>query len=194
MKRLTLTVAVLLLTACATPQVPRDHFYRLAVNPPQSTAAPWLAGTVEVARVRADGMVADRPLTWAAADSPHEVQAYHYHQWVAPPPQLLQDALVSYLRGAGVAERVVTPELRVASDYVVVGRLRRLELVTGPAPAVAVDLELGLRGSNPDRVLLLRDYRETRAAADASVGAAVQALSAAVDALFARFVADLPRR
>jgi len=189
-----LAAALLLLGGCASQPLPRDHYYRLEVEPPRTSAAPYLKGTVEVASFRADGLVADRPLTWVTADAPHELQVYHYHQWTAPPAALLQDALVEHLRGAGIADRVVTPELRAAPDFVVVGRLRRLEMVTGATPAVLVDLELALREINPDRVVLVKSYRERRAVSDESIGTAVLAMGEVVTDLYARFTADLATR
>ena len=86
-----LLASLLLLTACAGSQpVPRDHFYRLLLDPPTRLAQPPLPGTLEVGRFRADGLTADRPLIYTQSSAPQEVQVYHYHQWIEPPATLLQ--------------------------------------------------------------------------------------------------------
>jgi ABC-type uncharacterized transport system auxiliary subunit len=186
-----LLASLLLLGACASPQVPRDHFYRLLLEPPEQRAQPSLAGTLEVGRFRADGLAADRPLIYTRGSAAHEVQVYHYHQWIEPPATLLQDQLVEYLRGAGIAERIVTPEMRAAAEHAVIGRVRRLEHAVGPPSSVHAELELGVRDNASNTLLLVRTYSEREPTAQETVDSAVQALGKAVSRIFARFASDV---
>ena len=187
-----LFAAALVLAACSQPPVPEDHFYRIGVAAPQARPQP-LAETIEVERFIADGVVADRPIVYSDRGSAHEVQAYHYHFWVEPPTVMLQNQLVSFLRSANVAKRVVTPELRIEPDYVVTGKIIRFEQVRGNPPGIAVELELALKRSGDDRVLVLESRKIEAQAANDSVAAAVAAISQAVTRLFQDFVARLPR-
>lgn len=182
------------LGACAQPEVPQDTFYRLEVGIPEmALSTPRLQGTLEIERLSADGLTAGRPIVYSRSDRPRELQEYHYHFWTEPPPVMLRDQLVTYLRGAKVASAVVTPETRVAAEYALTGKIKRLERVIGATPGAAkavVELELGVRQTTGERLLFLETYRvETAATAD-TVGAAVDAMNEGLSRVFALFVSD----
>ncbi len=183
------------LAACAQPPVPEDHFYRLRVTPPERPLAePPLDGILEVERLAADGLTAGRPIVYSQSGKPHELKEYHYHFWTEPPTVMLRDQLVVYLRAAGVATEVVTPELRVEPDYVLAGKIRRLERILGTPPRVVVEIELGLRRSDGGRLLHLETYHaEAEAGAD-TVAAAVEALNGALAGIYAKFAEDIGRK
>ncbi|MDP6572192.1 MAG: ABC-type transport auxiliary lipoprotein family protein [Rhodospirillales bacterium] len=185
------------LGACAQPPVPQDTFYRLEVGAPEKVlSVPHLQGTLEIERLSADGLTAGRPIVYSRSDRPRELQEYHYHFWTEPPPVMLRDQLVAYLRRAKVASAIVTPEMRVAVDYALTGKIKRLERVIGASSGAAkaiVELELGVRQTAGERLLFLDTYRvETAAAAD-TVSAAVDALNEGLNRVFALFVADLSK-
>ena len=187
-----LLLVVSLMTACAQPQVPEDRFYRLDLGAPENTLAkPRLDGTLEIERFVADGLTAGRSIVYSDSARPHQVQAYHYDYWIEPPIILLRDELVAYLRAAGVAGKVVTPELRTDPEYVLTGRINRLEQAIGSAPGAVVDLELSLRRAADATVLLLRTYRVEAKADGATVPAAVTAINGVLKQIFAQFAADM---
>jgi cholesterol transport system auxiliary component len=191
-------LAVLLaaaLGACAITEVPpSDHFYRLDV--PEPTArfdrAP-LSGVLEVARFGADGLVGDRAVAYVVADQPHEIFDYNYHFWNQAPGEMVQDQLIRFLRSANVADRVLSPDLRIPADYVVEGRIRRFEQSFADGVAMVVELELGLVRIADQRLLLLKSYRATQPAAGDSVAEAATAADMALAAIFTEFAADLAR-
>ncbi|MDP6804641.1 MAG: ABC-type transport auxiliary lipoprotein family protein [Rhodospirillales bacterium] len=185
-------VLALVLMGCAQPPLPQDHFYRLAVaEPDQRLQNPHLNGTIEVVRFLADGLTAGRPIVYSNSGEPNALFEYHYHFWVEAPTLLLRDALVVYLRAAGVAKAVVTPELRVDPDFVLAGKIHRLERVVGAEPSTVVALELSLRETGTDRLLFLKTYRLQLATADDSVAGAATAINQALSRIFADFTADL---
>lgn len=183
------------LAACTAPTVPQDTYHRLRITAPANAlASPPLTGTLEIERLAADGLFAGRPLVYSKTDRPQELQEYLYHFWTEPPPIMLRDELVDYLRAANIARTVVTPEMRVPVDYVLTGKIKRLERVQGESPQAVVELELGVRGTGAGKLIMLDSYREeVRAAAD-TIGAAVDALGQGVSRIFARFVADLSKK
>jgi ABC-type uncharacterized transport system auxiliary subunit len=186
-------LAAALLAACAQPPVTQDAFYRLQVAPPTATLAkPKLPGPLEVPRFSADGLMAGRPIVFSEAGEPLQLSAYHYHFWLEPPGAMLRDEMVAYLRAAGVAKSVVTPELRVDPDFVLIVKIKRIEQVRGPAPKVVIALEVGLGGRKDDRLLLLKTYRVEKEAANNTVGAAVEAFSGAMAAVCAGVASDIP--
>jgi ABC-type uncharacterized transport system auxiliary subunit len=150
-----------------------------------------LAGTLEVERFVADGVTASRPLVYSESGQDHILQEYHYHFWVEPPPVMLRDELAAYLRAARVATIVVTPDVRAAADYVVGGRIKRLERVVGAQPAAVVELELWLRDVRSNRVRVLQTYRMRNDGGRDSVSDAVQSINQAVNVIFGRFLDDI---
>jgi len=125
------------------------------------------------------------------AAEPLAMYQYNYHAWTEPPGVLLRDVSVDYLRSSGVAERVVTPDVRVRSSHVLVGRIRRLEHQRGASPAVALSLELGLVRERDQSLVLLETYSVTAPSSGPGVPEAVDALNDALAEIFRRFIADL---
>ena len=182
----------LVVAGCAQPQIPEDPFYRLTLSQgPATTSIARLNGTVEVGRFIADGVTAGRALVFNRPDQSHEVQAYHYHFWTEPPPIMLQNQLVSFLRSGRVARNVVTPELRIEPEFVISGRIRRFEKTIGTPGRVVAELELGLKDARTDRLVHLKTYRSETSTVDASPRRAVGAFSESVNAIFSQFVRDI---
>jgi len=215
MRRLGLLVLALAgLTGCigSAPPVPRDHYYRILVAPPtqgdaaQSASAPSASGqsasrpsaagikfpgVLSVAPLEADGLLRERPLLYSATGRAHEMQQHDYHYWMDPPPKMLQAQLVDYLRASGVAEAVVTPDLRVRPDYEITGRLKRFERLLGGGPTrVVAEVELALVEVERNQLLVIETYSAEVVAGDDSVEASVLALDEALARIFERFLAD----
>jgi ABC-type uncharacterized transport system auxiliary subunit len=179
------------LCACASAPAPEDRYFRLIAPELEARAEPRLEGSLLVKRFSGDGLLAQRAVAYADSAAPQALFQYHYQSWSDPPTALLQQLSVDLLRAAGVARMVVTPAHGVVPDYVLVGRIRRLEHLVGESPAVAVALELGLSRESDRRVLLLRSYERVLAVERPGVGAAVAAMNRAVNEVLRQFVADL---
>lgn len=189
---LLLTLAV---AACGTAEpVPEDKFYRLLVAAPATTLdAPVLDGLVEVERFVADGLVDKAQIVYSDKNVTHEVKAYHYHSWTEAPVVMVRDQLVGYLRAAKAADKVLTPEMRVTPDFVIVGRIGRLERVVGQTSEAVVELELGLREERSGKLLLLETYKANVTAEGRTVSDTVRAVTRALDTVFAAFITDLSK-
>lgn len=184
-----------ILSACAQSTVPEDHYYRLSpVSEQPRATAPILQGTVEVSRFVADGLAAGRAIVFSRPQDNHRVQPYNYHFWTEPPPIMLQNQLVAYLRRAAIAKNVVTPELRVEPEFIVSGRISRFEQNVGTPGNVLVELELGLKETNTDRLVHVQMYRAETSTTDASPGKAISAFSQSIAKIYQQFVNDLNRR
>ena len=187
---------MLALQACGgQTAVPQDRFFRLQVAAPEKpfSASP-LDGILEINRLTANGLAAGRPIVYSESERPNELKEYHYQFWSEAPASLITDQLTGYLRAAKVAKSVVPPELRTDPQFVLIGKILRLEKIAGPRPAAVLEMELGLRQIRPYRILVLETYRARADAADDSVGAAVAAINQALNTIFARFIADIPTR
>jgi ABC-type uncharacterized transport system auxiliary subunit len=176
------------LAACAQPELPDDNYYRLSVTPP-ATGSVLLNGVVEVERFRADGLISGRPIAYTEGKG--HLSEYHYHFWVEPPVDLLQDAMVKYLRGANIANHVVTPELRMDEHYLLTGKIKRLERDLSNGHMVAVELEIGLKRVVDDKILVLKTYTRSIKQNGETVHGAVQAINTALTDIYAEFLNDV---
>ena len=194
-KGLLLAAILVLAGACADQgPVPQDHFYRLTVGAAENPfASPPLKGTLEVERLAGDGLVAGRPIIFSEAATPNRLQEYNYRLWTEAPTVMVRDQLVAYLRSAKAATTVLTPEMRSIPDYVLGGKIRRLEKVMASPPRVVVELELAIRRSRDSRIVFLDTYRAEVNTKGDSIGTAVAAMSQALGQVYARFVKDLSK-
>jgi len=181
-------------SACASGPAPQDHFYRLEIAKPTPLQETRIDGTLEVNRLRVEALAEGRRILYRTQERPAEVAQYAYQRWSDPPSIMLQDRLVDYLREAQVARTVVTSAARVDVDYQIDGRIKRFEQLIGTdSSQVVIEIELILTRAEGRELLLLGSYREERAARSKGVADAVQAFEAAVEAIFERFVAELPK-
>jgi len=198
MKKRTLFIGLVVLatiSACSQPPLPQDHFYRLDVAAPSQGSQPLLKGVLEVDRLNADGLLGGRSLLYTEKGKEAEIKEYHYHLWTEAPPSLIQDRMVSFLRTAKVADNIVTPKMRITSDYTINGRIRHLErAVGGAAPKVIVELELGLKDQKDDRLVFVDTYREEVEHQDDTVIQSVTSMNRAMSAIFGRFLSDIKSR
>jgi len=185
-------VSVVALAACAQPELPKDHFYRLQVQVPQvDEDAVLFKGTIEVERFLADGLTAGRPIVYSQADSEHQLLQYHYHFWTEPPVVMLRDQMIDFLRAAKVADMIVSPEMRSRPDYRLTAKIKRLEKIVGPKPSAVAELQLGLQDEQNGKIIHLANYRVEVGAQSESVGDAVIAMNKALSEIYSRFIASL---
>jgi ABC-type uncharacterized transport system auxiliary subunit len=167
-----LAVMGLAVASCGGAPVPRDTYYRLAAADISARTGGPLHGAVEIYPFRAEGMINNRGILFRSG--PSGIEAYSYHFWWQQPGTLLQESLIDALRSAHAFDSVAGPEMRLARDYEIIGRVRRFEQ---SGAAVDVEVELSLRSGRGGAPLLLKTYTEEVAAADESVPAAVAATS-----------------
>ncbi|MBX3700276.1 MAG: membrane integrity-associated transporter subunit PqiC [Dokdonella sp.] len=190
--RLAAFVAVVALGACSAPTVPDFTWYRLPrPQPPPALTQPW-AGSVVVEDFAADGLYADQALVYALDADAQQLRQYHYQMWADPPTRMLQRRLAVTLRGAGLA-RTVSDELPASRDAMRIrGNLLRMDRVPTSAGGWEVVVVLKLRAVAPgDRVLVDDIYRDGEPAGGSELKASVDAYGAAIDRIYARFLADL---
>ncbi|MBL6947705.1 MAG: membrane integrity-associated transporter subunit PqiC [Rhodospirillales bacterium] len=188
-------MASIFLAACSSADpVPEDQFYRLKIEAPSKAGKALYPGTMEVGRFIADGLTAGRPIVYSETGKAYQVKEFHYHFWTQPPTVMLRDELVSYLRAQNVSDTVVTPELRANPDYIVTGKILRLEKVVGPNPKAVLEIELGLRKASGGKILFLDTYRMETVSDGPGVGDAVKSLNTSLTAVYEKFVGDLVKK
>ena len=185
-----LACAAIAVASCSSPPVPTDTFYNLSLG---SAGAPSvgesIAGVVEVPPFWAEGVINERPIVFR--ESATQRKQYTYHYWSEPPSVMLQRGLIDSLRASGLFDQVTSPEVRANRDYEIVDTLRRLDHVVAGGPAkVAVEFELSLRRIRGNEALFANTY-SAEISAGRSVESAVDAMSDAVNDLFAQAVRDM---
>ncbi len=187
-----LVAGVVVLGACAQKPVPPDTFYRLKAEAPAAVhEKPKLDGTLSVDRFDSDALIAGRHIVHRSAEAPYQLVEYDYHFWAQSPTVMLRDELVAYLRAAKTARAVVTPEMRVDTDYLLAGTIKSLEKVDDAPAKVVAEVEFALRPRNGRKMLLLETYRAEVEAAGEDVAAAVLALNGVLTDIFGRLLQDL---
>lgn len=176
------------LAACTQPEIPQDNYYRLEVPAPAKQAQK-LDGVLEVERFRADGLTSGRPIVYVKDRG--QLSEYHYHFWVEPPVDLLQDAMVDYLRAANIASHVVTPDLRMNEDYLLTGQIQRLERDVTSVEKVVVELDLGLKRLKDDQIIVLKSYKRELVQEQPGVNGAVGAINTALQQIYDEFLSDI---
>ena len=184
--------AIALLAGCAAGPAPENHFYRLQADAPEtSLEKPVFPGTLEVDLFRSDALAGERLLLVRAEPDSPEIRRLPYHYWVDAPTRMVQIEVATYLRAAGAADRVIMPATRVEPDYVLRGRIVRLERVLGgPTPRARIELEISVVRVRGRALVLLVSYDEEVVAQDASIEATVVAFDRALTRILERFVAD----
>lgn len=188
---LPLIVNALLLNGCLGGQPSPDYFYRLHVPAPETRLDPTpLNGTLQVTRPWADALTSERHLVYRKGNNISQLNHHAYHRWIDSPTILLQQEITQYLRKAGLAQQVVTPEMRTKADYALSCRMAKLERVLDQSPRVILELELGITSMKDRRTLLLRTYREEQPATDPEVTSSITAYNQALSNILQRFISD----
>ena len=120
-----LALGAVLATGCGGA-LPKMHYYMLnlpaAPAPAPASGAPYAVAVMPF-RVP-DYLQQDR---LAFRPSAVEVDFYEYHRWAQRPAAMLTEALVQRLRSRGVFSTVLVFDGRTRTDYLLRGRLNRLE-------------------------------------------------------------------
>ena len=174
--------------------VPSDRFHRMNVGDPVKIYdAPQLAGTLEVDRFNAAGVLQDRAIIFVENKNPNVMHQYHYQLWSDPPTRMLQIATVDYLRAAHLADQVVKTGLRVVPSYTLTGEIKKLEHVVGNSSSVLVELDFELREHERGSLVWVKSYTVNKPVDDDSVAAATRAIGEAVEEILGSLSADLAR-
>jgi ABC-type uncharacterized transport system auxiliary subunit len=128
-KRLAMTVVAILafviLAGCAG-KVGRSNYYTLNLPaPPDPPAAENAHTTVAVREFRAPAYLRQGAIVYKP--SPEQIGFYAYHRWAVDPCDFVTDSIIDRLGATGTFSRVKHYDGQADADYVVSGRLEKLE-------------------------------------------------------------------
>jgi ABC-type uncharacterized transport system auxiliary subunit len=187
-----LALCVIALAGCAGQStVPEHKFYRLLGTPATVSAQGLrLPGELAVRPLRGDALYSERAIIFAD-EQQRQLQQYHYHHWLYPPGQLVQEHLADYLRRAAIAPAVRLQDHGDA-PYAVSGRIVRFERITQngqPQAAVALELRLEKKG----KPLWQQTYQASEMQSDNSMNGFGASVEASLNRIYGEFLRDVAR-
>jgi ABC-type uncharacterized transport system auxiliary subunit len=128
-KRLAMTVvavsAIFILAGCAG-KVGRANYYTLDLPaPPDPPAAENPHTTVAIREFRSPAYLRQGAIVYKP--SPEQIGFYAYHRWAVDPCDFVTDSIIDRLGATGTFSRVKRYDGQSDADYVVSGRLEKLE-------------------------------------------------------------------
>lgn len=185
-----------LCVGCRSPAPPGDHFYRIELPRSESVeGSRTLGGILLVDRFQVEALTGGRPLVYRESRDSVEVGRHPYAVWSEAPTLMIQYVIADQLRTAGVAERVVLPAERTEPDFILRGRLVRLEHVRRERIAILeVDLWLEGGGNRPADTGWSRHFRYEESMTDGTPAAAVEAYRRSLSRLSSELIIELDSR
>lgn len=183
------SLAVLLVAGCG--KVRHPNYYTLALAP---TLAPVGNGgrTLGSLAVRIETPAYVRQGRIIYRESPNEVGFYEYHRWVFDPGTMVATAIVETLRTSGPFSQVDPDDSRVSPDFLLRGRLERLdEIDYGAGVRVEVKLSAELVNLHTKSTVWSADETETARVEKAAVNSVVVEMGHAAQRCIDRLLADM---
>lgn len=179
-----LLLALTLAGCGSAPPAPADNFYRLQTPTASATKLPL---AVDIRRVQADSLYAERPIIYSEAGNLRQLRQYHYHLWLYPPAQMLRDALrAQWPAPATASGKTVTLDARiVAFDRIVSNG-------SGSNSSAQAALEVTVTAGN--QTLIEKRYQAEQASSDATLTAFVVAMEGALGRIYAEVAQDLAQK
>ena len=125
--RIRLAIIMVLLAALAgCGRVRYPKYYTLNVPPPPDPVAAQSTRTsIAVREFQSPVYLRQGPIVYRT--TPEEIGFYEYHRWATDPRVLVTSAVVDHLRASGQFSAVSTYNGHPESDYIVSGKLEKLE-------------------------------------------------------------------
>lgn len=184
--------AALLLSQCGG--VPPTYYYRIDYPPlPPAKDAAAIPATVAVGPFSADIPYEGDRIVYR--HSPYEVQFYHYRRWIAPPPRIVSEMILTQVRSSKLFQRAVPASERSAADYVLKGHITAFEEWDEHNAwfgNVRITFQLYKTGS--DEVLWQNEYGVRTPSAARDPLEVVKAISASLNQVVEQAVADISRK
>jgi len=185
----TCCMAVLLLTACGSVRYPT--YYAMNIVPPKTPPADGRPSvTVAVRKFGAPDYLRQGRIVYREA--PETIGFYDYHRWATDPSTTVPTAMIDALRSSRLFSFVIPYEGREQQEYVVSGRLQRLEEVDyGGGVRVEARIQAELVNQRTGDTLWTGDESETSRIETHTIGSVVEAMSAGVATSIDRLVTSM---
>jgi ABC-type uncharacterized transport system auxiliary subunit len=186
-RRLAVAVLGLVALAACGGKVPPTSYYVLDLPAPEAKPPNTLPYTAVIMPFRTSEMLVQDRIIYR--ESPSQVGFYEYHRWAEDPSTTIVRSMLNQLRAKGAFDRVVPFEGRTKVDYVVRGRLERLEEIDyGGGVSVQVKVSAQLVDASTNRPVWSDVSEATSPVTTAEVRTVVEQMSSAVSSAVSRLV------
>ncbi len=197
MRRFKTFLAAILLSfgavACGGGKIPPTRYYALELP---AAPAPSPAGqgfSAAVMPFRAERMLNQDRIVYRPTRQ--EVGYYEYHRWAEDPRSAVTSAVIERLRASGAFQSVALFDGRTRSDFVLRGRVERLEEVDYDGGVKAhASIAAELLDATNQRVIWEGSASATRTVGTSDVHAVVEQLSAAVNESVTKLSGEIAER
>jgi len=126
--KIVFSLAALLILASCGGRVRYPDYYTLNLPaPPDPPPAEYVHAAVAIREFRAPAYLRQGAIVYKP--SPEQIGFYAYHRWAINPCEFVTDSIIERLRASGHFARVKPYDGRPGIDYVLSGRLEKLEEV-----------------------------------------------------------------
>jgi uncharacterized lipoprotein YmbA len=185
----TACLAALLLTGCGSIRNPT--YYAMNIEPPTAPAADVRRSlTAAVRKFGAPEYLRQGRIVYR--QTPETIGFYDYHRWATDPSTTVTAAVIDALRSSRLFSIVVPYDGRDQQEYVVNGRLERLDEVDyGEGVRVEARIQAELVNQRTGETMWTGDVSEASEIETPTVGSVVAAMSVSVSAGIDRLVTDM---
>jgi ABC-type uncharacterized transport system auxiliary subunit len=181
----------LLLLACGG-KILYPKYY--SIDMPRGAAAvavrQQIPGTLAVRRFDSSPYLRQKRIVYRPA--PEEIGFYDYHHWVDDPAEMVTAAVVDSLRSAGLFRSVIRYDSRSQQDFLMAGRVERLEEVDyGGSVSVTAKLSADLLNLRTGETVWTDTATETMRVEVPNINSVVLQMSQAVGKSIDRLVLSL---
>lgn len=189
---LIITLAVSIAFVGCAGKVKYPTYYTLHVpRSPTPPAGPYARTSVAVREFRAPGYLRQGPLVYRA--SPEQIGFYDYHRWAADPRQFVTAAVAERLRSTGSLAEITVYDGRSHADYVISGRLEKLEEVDyGGGVKVEVELSAQMTNVRTGTTVWSSSASDIEDVSQRNVPAVVGEMSKAMDRAIEKLLSSFP--
>jgi ABC-type uncharacterized transport system auxiliary subunit len=126
--------------------------------------------------------------------SPEQIGFYDYHRWAADPRQFVTTVIVERLRASGNLAEVMVYDGRSHADYIITGRLEKLEEVDyGGGVKVEVALSVQMTNAHTGTTVWSNSASDIEDVSQRNVPAVVDEMSMAMDRAIEKLLSSFPK-
>jgi ABC-type uncharacterized transport system auxiliary subunit len=189
---LAITLVVSMAFVGCAGKIRYPSYYTLHVPPaPDPPAGPGVHASLAVREFRSPGYLRQGPLVYRV--SAEQIGFYDYHRWATDPRQFVTVAIADRLRASGNFADVTVYDGRSHPDYIVTGRLEKLEEVDYEGSVkVEVALSAQMTDVRTGTTVWANSASDIGSVAQRNVPAVVSEMSHTMDRTIEKLLSSIP--